>query len=187
MTNKLVNKLRSVNKKSLIRFGIIILIVALVVSIAISIYNNNNKKAADARKGVACNIFTDNKADTLLAVDAALDSKEPIAESSDDISVSTCSYRQPGAGDKDKLIASLTVRTPLSNDGIATNKQAFKDKSIRDFPYGTAAFWVPKTGELNVLGKSNTWYSLSFGPQDPVGRNLGQTGQLATLLEDKLK
>lgn len=186
MKEKVERKRLNIDKKALIVGGSLLLAV-LLVGLAIGISNSKHKKDVTAREDVACNAFASATAEKLLGPDFALKSNVPSSSSSNDISVSTCTYSQPGATvSNDKLTASITVRTPLTDAGIASNKKAFKSKSIRGFPYGVGSYWAPDTGQLNVLGHNGTWYSLSFGAVNPLNRSLGQTGQLAILLSDKI-
>ncbi len=143
----------------------------------------------------ACTIFTLDDAKKVLGDSAKAGTGTPGA-TSNDISVSTCSYlvdtNTPGSAPvsvKNIHSASILVRAPKSATGTTSNKQVFTAlpagaQSVSG--YGDSAFWNPTLGQLNVL-KGNVWVILSSGVSSPPsGRTLDDAKKLADIIIPKL-
>jgi hypothetical protein len=148
------------------------------------------KPAPAAKK--ACDIFTLADAKQLLG-DTAKGGQSTTDASSQDLTVTTCTYTQSSAGSSLPVgstnSASLLVRAPKSQKGITGNANEFgqlRPRSVQDVSgYGDGAYWDIEHGQLNIL-KNNNWYILSYGPVTPADRTLDQTRQLADILITKL-
>jgi hypothetical protein len=150
-----------------------------------------SQPAAKPKAKSACSIFTLADAKQVLG-DTAKGGSVNDEKSSDDLTVTSCSYTQdsganvPGSGGK---TAGLLVRAPKTGSGIASNKNQFGPLKAADTQdvsgYGDSAYWDPQLGQLNIL-KNNTWYVLSNGPITPASRTLDQAKQLADLLISKM-
>jgi hypothetical protein len=105
--------------------------------------------------------------------------------SSDDVSVSTCTYTSASdgtlEGNKNLRSASLLVRAPLSQAGVNSNKQPFDPVKAGNQPvtgYGELAFWDPQLGQLNVY-KAGAWLILTMGPARATDRTLDDAKKFA--------
>lgn len=98
-----------------------------------------------------------------------------------DVNVSTCTYsaKTDGtiAGVKNMKLATLMIRSPLSDVGVASNEQPFDPPKAGAQPvtgYGEKAFWDPEFGQLNVY-KNGTWLIFSYGKSGATERTFGET------------
>lgn len=142
-------------------------------------------------KRTACQIFSLADAKQVLG-DSVKGGSNPVASSSDDLAVSTCTYTQdtgnnaPVSAGKS---ATLLVRAPKTSAGSASNHNQFgplKPTGVQEVSgYGDSAYWDPQYGQLDIL-KNNTWYILSNGPVTPASRTLDEAKQLADILISKL-
>lgn len=105
--------------------------------------------------------------------------------SSDDVSVSTCTYTSASDGTLESIknlrSASLLVRAPLSQAGVNSNKQPFdpiKSGNQTVTGYGELAFWDPQLGQLNVY-KGGAWLIMTVGPAKPTERTLDDAKKFA--------
>lgn len=142
-------------------------------------------------KRQACSIFTLAEAKQALG-DSAKGGENTGDTSSDDLSVSTCSYTQDSGSNvpvSSSNSATLLVRAPKTGAGITSNESQFGPlkpaNSQHVSGYGDNAYWDPQYGQLNIL-KHNTWYILSNGPITPSSRTLDQAKQLADILINKM-
>ena len=142
-------------------------------------------------KSKACLIFSAADAKTLLGGNVK-GGQSTVTDTSPDLDISTCTYNQStdtGVSVSGRKSASLLVRVPETNKGIASNNNEFgplKPSTVQDVAgYGDQAYWDAVHGQLNIL-KNNNWYILSYGPASPASRSLQQTQQMADLLIDKL-
>jgi len=147
--------------------------------------------ATPAAVDKACQVFTLAEAKTLLG-DSVKGGPKPVAATSADLEVSTCTYIQSsgsGVSVASRKTASLLVRVPKTDKGLASNNNEFgplKPPTVQEVDgYGDHAYWDADHGQLNIL-KNNNWYVLSYGPTSPSDRSLDQTRQLADLLIDKM-
>lgn len=142
------------------------------------------------KQNKACQIFTVANARSLLGADVK-EGENPADQSTQDLIVSTCTYRQvsSAADTSDRKSASLLIRAPKTAKGSASNDNEFgalRPANVQDAPgYGEQAFWNARNGELNVL-KNHIWYILSYGPSTPTARTLDQTRQMADMLAGRL-
>lgn len=170
--------------------------VAIVVAAKNSKSHNDNtsdsgtqavtKKTPSAKD--ACSIFTLADAKLLLGTDAK-GGENGVSTSSEDLSVSTCTYTDSDTPASTSQSATLLVRAPKTEKGITSNHNEFgplKPTGVQDVPgYGDSAYWDAEHGQLNIL-KNNNWYILSNGPVTPGDRTLDQTTKLADILISKL-
>jgi hypothetical protein len=154
--------------------------------------NSSDNSAAAACPGrEACKIFSLADAKQVLG-DSAKGGNSGPAVSSEDMSVSACSYTQDSGSNapvSTSKAASLKVSATKSGAGITSNQNQFgpaKPSGAQQVTgYGDDAFWDAQYGQLNIL-KNNRWYILSSGPITPADRTLDQAKQLADLLIDKM-
>jgi len=189
------------------RFLEILAVVAVIVAAAVVAYvavgsrdhSDKSSSAADSANhektspadNKACGIFTLALAKQLLG-DTAKGGASTTNASSEDISVSSCTYAQTGntrSTVATRKTATLLARAPLTLVGTNSNRNQFgqlKPDNAQDVSgYGDNAYWAPDLAQLNIL-KNNNWYVLTYGPASPAGRTLDQTRQLADLLIGRL-
>lgn len=160
-------------KNKIIIIGVV---VATVVAATILIINSSgqnqdtdtastNSDSSVAFNDVdACALFTQTAADAVLGDGAEKGTAIP-ESSTDDISVSTCTYTWSPAEDslaslQNLRSATVLVRSPRTSAGAATNVTPFnpaKAGTEEISSYGEKAFWDPEYKQLNVLKKS-TWF-----------------------------
>ena len=178
-----------------------LLIIAAVSGIFLAMSNSkdhgdkspasNTSTATAFPKRQACTIFTLADAKQVLG-DSAKGGENTGETSSDDLSVSTCTYTQdtgsnvPVSAGKS---ATLLVRAPKTGAGTTSNQNQFGYRKPADSQhvagYGDNAYWDPAYGQLDIL-KHNAWYILSNGPITPSSRTLDEAKQLADLLIGKM-
>ena len=182
-----------------------VLVIAAAAAIVLARSNsskNQNDKTSQASsqkpssspafaKRQACSIFTLSDAKQILG-DSAKGGNTTGDTSSDDLSVSTCTYTQDSGSNAPVSAgnsATLLVRSPKTGAGITSNQNQFgplkPTGSQHVAGYGDNAYWDPQYGQLNIL-KHNTWYILSSGPITPSSRTLDEAKQLADLLISKM-
>lgn len=135
----------------------------------------------------ACDLFTLTEAKQLLGDSATVgDTSEP--PSSDDISVDNCSYTNNGTTVPTIRVATIMVRSALTNDGLTSNKNAFKPGGAANprgaIPvegYGEKAFWDSTTHQLSVQ-KGNVWIGVVYGGSNPASNTLEDAKKLADLV-----
>lgn len=132
----------------------------------------------------ACEIFTLESARQILGEATTLSPGTPSA-SSDDLKVSNCSYNNEASTVADMRVASVLVRSPLTQDGVDGNKQAFNEQKPATAQsvsgYGQSAFWNTQMHQLNVL-KDNNWIIISNGTSNPANNTLEDAKKVADKL-----
>ena len=165
----------------------LVLVVAAIAAIFIAMGNSNksqNDKTSQSSsqkpassptftKREACKIFTLADAKQVLG-DNVKGGSNPVDSSSDDLSVSTCTYTQDTGSNvpvSSSKSATLLVRSPKTGAGITSNQNQFGYLKPADSQhvagYGDNAYWDQQYGQLNIL-KHNTWYIVSNGLR-PIG------------------
>jgi hypothetical protein len=144
-----------------------------------------NKTYAGVKE--ACNYLTQEVAVKVLGPGAEKGTTAPAA-TSDDISVSTCTYTSKVGNSladiKNMRVATLLVRSPLSAVGAESNDVPFdslKVGAITVQGYGEKAYWDPELGQLNVL-KGGTWLIISLGKTTMGDKSVDDAKQLANLI-----
>ncbi len=180
------------------------LLVLAVLAIVVALDNSNDrtdksgKTAAQkpanslaSAQSKACNIFSLANAKQLLG-DTAKGGDNAATTSSDELSVTTCSYAQDSGSNlpiSSNRLATLLVRAPKTSAGISSNQNQFTTLKPANSQlvagYGDNAYWDPQYGQLNIL-KNDNWYILSNGPITPSNRTLDEAKQLADILINKL-
>lgn len=117
----------------------------------------------------ACEVFTLEEAQTILGSTTTKGESGETASSSDDVTVSSCTYTyDPGTVSGIKT-ASVLARSPKSETGAESNLAQFDpvpEGAQEVTGIGEMAFWNPALGQLNVL-KSNVWLIISSGGPKP--------------------
>lgn len=170
--------------------------VAVVLAVAIGLVwwqasQNKGNNSGDTTQGgslagakEACTYLSQEVANKVLGAGAEKGTVAS-ATSSDDISVSTCTYTSK-VGDsladiKNMRVATLLVRSPLTATGAASNDEPFdtmKTGALTVDGYGEKAYWDPELGQLNVL-KGGVWLIISFGKSNLTDHSLEETKPLA--------
>lgn len=132
----------------------------------------------------ACNYLTQDIANVMLGAGANKGDNTPGA-SSDDVSVSTCTYTSATDGTlesaKNVHTATLLLRAPLTDTGAESNKEPFanqKEGAVSVAGYGEKAYWDPAMGQFNVLQK-DSWLIMSVGPAQASQRTQDDAQKMA--------
>lgn len=120
-----------------------------------------------------CTIFTLAEAKEVLGEGATLaESTKP--EGNGDLELSTCSYGLEAAG-QDTIIASVTYRTAVSDNGVKSNERGFEDNKTNDMEmvdgYGDKAYWDAAKAQFNIK-KNREWIIVTNGGTDPAAATL---------------
>ncbi len=182
---------------------LLIPLVALIIGASFFVFSKNEEvlppitKLSSGSYGIkahACDILTQDRALPLMGAGGLATTRDKdilLSQQKDkDVKTSNCHYDTylPAKGAPSYTVV-LAVKTPLTLKGATSIQAVFYTKrpegSEKVKKYGDAAFWVKKSGELNIL-KHNTWYTLTYGPPKAADRTLDQTKKLADALLPKL-
>ena len=185
------------NKKVLI--GILVAIVVVIASIGTYIamkpnsssdntpLQNTEKSSVKLSAVKACDLFIETEAKQLLG-ESAKSADNTAPASSDDVSVDTCSYTNNSSSVPEIRVATVMVRSALTDDGLNSNKEAFEAggsanpaNAIAVEGYGEKAFWDPATYQLAIL-KDNMWIGVVFGGTNPTNNTLDDAKRAANLV-----
>lgn len=188
--------------KKKLTIGLICIVVLAVAGVGYLLFFNKQdtekslapEEVLTSQLDRACQIFTEEKAKTILGTTATKSYDGEIANSSsDDIAVSHCVYEDgndKASATETKIRASLVVRTHRTQIGQSANQSVFEKSSrpagsVDVMGYGEQAFWNPEFGQLNVL-KNGDWYVIEYGPLIPSSRAQGDTLKFADILKTSL-
>ncbi|MEI6850775.1 MAG: hypothetical protein WCK26_02295 [Candidatus Saccharibacteria bacterium] len=176
--------------------------------LAVVLFSNNGAKVTNTNTGQTTSVKTGN--DAIISVDACDILTEIIAKqilgdaaeksdttngqtSTDDVSVSNCTYTasiDPNAAVRisNKKGVGVLIRAAKTNAGIETNKTIFttnKPAGVQDINgLGESAFFNPQFGQTNVL-KGGNWYIITnYSGTAGIG-TLESNKQLVDLLKLK--
>lgn len=135
----------------------------------------------------ACDLFTLAEARQLMGVNAGDGVPSP-PPSTDDVSVDTCSYSNNAKNVSEMRIATIMVRAALTDVGMDSNKDAFKEGGAA-YPagattvegYGEKAYWDNTTRQLAIL-KDNVWIGIVYGDANPSTNTLDDAKKVADLV-----
>ncbi|MFZ1301296.1 MAG: hypothetical protein WAQ27_01805 [Candidatus Microsaccharimonas sp.] len=170
--------------KKLIIIGaaVVAIIVAIIIAIVVSVYNSTPKVVYQPVD--ACTRLTLNEAKELLG-DGAVLTTPPIAPVvNKNTALSRCGYTDGSADTNGIIVAAITVRSGVNDDGAAQNKTDFTNGSLGATieaveDVGDEAFFNPDLGQLNILD-GRDWIILSYGVgSDPQGNTLEDAKKLA--------
>lgn len=129
----------------------------------------------------ACEAFNPDEAKSLIKGEV-INGTNTAAQLSGDTAISKCAYSDINQDMNKMLVAAVTVRSAINDEGVAQNKSEFAiaSRSVDVEPVSDvseSAFYNPLRGQLNVL-REKQWLILSFG--------VGSTPQENTLDDLKL-
>lgn len=152
-----------------------------------SLSGSGDKKSPTSQKAAfeivkACEVLTVAEAKKLLGEATTAGSNTPDAKSGD-VNVSTCSYSNNAAIVADIEIATVTVRSALSDTGAQSNKAGIlavknTDGAQSNDDFGDEAYFIPATGQLNILD-GNNWIIVSQGGANPATQTLDKAKEVA--------
>lgn len=143
----------------------------------------------------ACDIYTDDIAKQVLGEGARKSDPVPAADAStDDVSVTNCTYEQGDANTmSDIAVANVLVRGGKTSTGISSNELGFENNKTLDAEggnagtsedisgIGDAAYYSPAFEQVNVLVDGGTyWLIVQAETRD-------QAEKLAKLLTEQLQ
>lgn len=146
----------------------------------------------------ACDVLTETAAKQVLGDVVKKGETAGHAASSDDLSVSNCSYDHKTVTTGPALaqaqsadVVGVLARAAKTKAGADSNKGQFttaKPAGVQDVSgYGDKAFWNPQYGQLNIL-KGNNWYIIShYTGLNATKGTLEQAKQLADAINNNLK
>ena len=158
--------------------GIAICIIALSIIIGVVLFARQQTKIAYQPVN-ACEAFTATEAGSLLEGEV-INGTKTAAQLSGDAAISKCAYSNANEDTNKMLVAAVTIRSAINDDGIAQNKSEFllASKSVNVEPVanvGDDAFYNQTLGQLNIL-RDKQWLIVSYGvgsaPQENTLDNL---------------
>lgn len=143
-----------------------------------------NQSAQEFQIVDACEVFTLEEAQSILGSPTTKGESGETASSSDDVTVSSCTYTyDPGTVEGIKT-ASVLARSPKTEVGAESNLSEFDplpEGTQEVTGIGEMAFWNPELGQLNVL-KSNVWLIISSGGAKPNEHTLADAQAVANVV-----
>jgi hypothetical protein len=149
-----------------------------------SVATKNAEKSGSLKQLDACTLFTEADAKAIMGASATTGDNTPSTES-DDIKISNCSYTNNATAVKDIKVITVTSRSPLTQTGVDSNKEAFTTQRPSGAEtvsgYGDDAYWDPATYQMAIL-KDNNWIAIVYGGTNPTNNTLAD----AKLVADKV-
>lgn len=159
-----VDASESYKKQLVIGAVVIFAIVASIATIALLVYNN--KPQVVYQPFTACDLFSSSEAKSLLG-NKVLKSgmKDPVY--SGDVATSTCGYTDGNPDMENVVVAAISVRSGVNDDGVKQNEAEFDNNKpskgsepVKNL--GDKAYFNKANGQLNVLD-GRKWVILSYG------------------------
>lgn len=169
---------------SAIAAAAIVAVVLLVVVLFLAVQSNAPKIVY--MPTAACELFTSDEA-TMLLGDRAFNSSDKQPVISKNTAVSNCGYTDGNPDKNTMLVAAITVRAGINDEGVQQNKTEFSAGRPTDNieivkNLGDSAYFNEKVGQLNILDGRN-WIILSYGQGSaPEQNTLKKTTELAQLV-----
>jgi hypothetical protein len=177
------NYLATRNRDFIIGTSIVAVGVIVIAAIAIYAYNSVPKVVYQPAK--ACELLSLQTAKELLGAKAINSTaKDPELARSGNTATSECGYTD-GTGDTENmLVAAISVRSGVNDEGVALNKKEFSInksgkaiKSVKDL--GDDAYYNESLGQLNILD-GRKWIILNYGVGSaPQANTIEQAIELA--------
>lgn len=173
--------IQTYKKELIIGSSVIAGLLALIIVIALFIYNTTPKIVYQPAE--ACSLFTEAEAQTLLG-NKALKSGENNPTQSANIATSQCGYTDGNPDTTNMIVAAVAVRSGINDNGVQQNKTEFAAgkpskgvETVKDL--GDGAYFNQVRGQLNVL-KGHDWIILSYGiGSSPEANTLDKAIELA--------
>lgn len=184
-------------KKSIVIISVVAAVVLIAGGVALLMGSKDNsqdntasvatkdaEKSGSLKQLDACTLFTEADAKAIMGPSATTGDNTPATES-DDIKITNCSYTNNATAVKDIKVITVTSRSPLTQTGVDSNKQAFTSQRPSGAEtvsgYGDDAYWDPATYQLAIL-KDNNWIAVVYGDTNPTSNTLAD----AKLVADKV-
>jgi hypothetical protein len=168
----------------LIGLAVVLGIGILIAGIILVIYNNTPK--VDYPPVAACELFTDEEASELLGENAVIStSTAPVV--SGNTATSRCGYTDGNPQIQDMIVAAMTVRSGVNDNGVEQNKTEFAANRASDTVdavenIGDSAYFNRELGQLNVLN-GRDWIILSYGVgEEPTANTLDDALKFAKII-----
>jgi hypothetical protein len=164
-------------------FAAMAIVLGVIGFVASNIASNKNDLPEAQYAAVQpCELFTLAEAKEVIGESAAL-AQDGKPQTNGDMQIETCSYGVQSAGTT--TIASLTVRSALTDSGTQSNQRGF-DQNMTDTMemvegYGDHAYWDAEKAQLNIHQGRN-WMIVTNGTPDPSAATLDN----AKLVADKV-
>lgn len=154
------------NKEFVVGVAVILGGIILVIVIALFIQNNTPKIMYQPAK--ACDLLNLAEAKELLgSKTVSSTSKDPVLSRSGNNAASECGYTDGNPDVDNMIVAAISVRSGVNDDGVqlnktefATNKASKNVEIVKDL--GDSAYFNLKLGQLNVLEDRN-WIIFNYG------------------------
>lgn len=161
--------------------SVLVAIIAIIAAIIIVVYSSTPKIVYQPAN--ACGLLTMDEAKELMG-DGTLNSNSTNPVQSKNIATSNCGYTDGNPQTEDMIVAAISVRSGVNDDGVAQNKKEFNAgkptegiEAVKDI--GDDAYFNELSGQLNVIDGKN-WILFSYGPGSaPTTNTLEQTMELA--------
>ena len=160
----------------------IMLVVAVVIAaVVVVVYNSTPKVVYQPAK--ACELLTMSEAKSLMG-EKTLNSNIQNPVQSGNIATSNCGYTDGNPQTDDMIVAAISVRSGINDDGVRQNAAEFSAgkptqgaETVKGI--GDDAYFNTQSGQLNVRDGKN-WIIFSYGMgSSPTMNTLEQTLDLA--------
>ena len=151
------------NKNTII--GIVLIGVAIAALVAVYAYSSTSKIVYQPTN--ACDLLTADEAEKLMGTQVISSYKKEDPVVSENTAVSKCGYTDRNMDVNSMVVAAVTVRSGINDEGVKQNKTEFfenkPEKSAEEVKnLGQSAYYNTQLGQLNILdGKK--WIILSYG------------------------
>jgi len=165
--------------------GVPVVIVVVVGLVMWSLYSYNHQQPKIMYEPAnACDLVTMDKAKTLLG-DKTINGVNQTPVQQGDVTISKCGYSDGLPDVSNAVVAAISVRSAINDDGIKINKAQFesgKPTGVQDVTgIGDEAYFNAGLGQLNVF-KETTWIIVSYGSAaNPKDNTLEDSEKLAKL------
>lgn len=184
-------KMQSIEKKtnpgkSELFIGSIAAAIIVAIIVGVIVFASTRGTTITYQPSNACDLVDQSEAKELLG-DRVLKSTQNSPVVSEDSAVSRCGYTDGNADASKAVVAAITIRSGINDDGVEKNKSEFSEAKTGlgvETVEGIAddAFWNVQNGQLNVLNKYD-WIILSYGVGSTPKENILED---ARKLADKL-
>lgn len=179
------NETKNTAKSELLVGGIAAAIIVAII-IGVVVFASTRGATITYQPSNACDLVDQSEAKELLG-DRVLKSTQNSPAISEDSAVSRCGYTDGNADASKAIVAAVTIRSGINDDGVEKNRSEFSEAKTGlgiETVEGVAddAFWNVQNGQLNILNKYD-WIILSYGVGSTPKEN---TLEDARKLADKL-
>lgn len=170
------------NKEIAVGLAVIVGFIVLMGGVA-AVFMRSNQPAIVYQPAKACDLFTLAEAKDLLG-EKTLNSSNQAPKVSGTTAISRCGYTDGNPETANMIVAAVTVRSGINDEGVARNKTEFATgkkatgiEAVKNV--GNDAYFNSTRGQLNILS-GNEWIIVSYGlGSDPLANKQDDAVKLA--------